>query len=158
MKHRNFVLFKSQNFRTMVRRLLVLTLLLVSLNAFSQNNAIQALQKIERERFAAMVSKDFTYLEKVLHRDLLYTHSNGLQETKEEHISNIKSGKLIYQSIEPEEVNVRLFRKSAVVNGHIRVKVVLDGRDVNIRLRYLNMYVKTGDGWQLVAWQSARTE
>ncbi len=116
------------------------------------------MESIERLRFEAMVKKDFAYLDKVLSEDLIYTHSNGLTETKGEHIGNIQSGKLVYKSIQPEDITILIYKKSAVINGHIKVSVLLEGRDIDIRLRYLNMYVKRKGQWQLVAWQSSRAE
>jgi hypothetical protein len=139
-------------------RYFFLLFLIIPIVAPGQTAVKEKLEQIERQRFEAMVNKDFGFLEKVLSEDLIYTHSNGLQETKTELIKNIQTGKLVYRSISPEQINVRLFKKCAVLNGIINVNVVLDGRDVNIRLRYLNTYIRQKGDWRLVAWQSARLD
>ncbi len=126
--------------------------------AFSQSKTEQLLKSLELQRFEAMTKKDTAFLQKVLADDLTYNHSNGLFENKKEHIQNIKTGKLIYQSMDSEELSIRLFKKTAVMNGLVKVTGVLKDKTFNIRLRYTDVYVKKRGQWQLVAWHSVKVE
>ena len=43
-----------------------------------------------------------------------------------------------------------------MVTGTARMEITARGQDANFRVRYLAVYVKARDRWQLVAWQSTR--
>ncbi|MBD2702432.1 nuclear transport factor 2 family protein [Spirosoma sp. BT702] len=110
----------------------------------------------EKQRFAAQVSGDYDFLNKVLAADLVYTHSNGNKDSRETFIQSLRSGKSKYESIDPEEQNVRLYGNTAVINGVCLSKVTSNGQTNNLHLRYLSVYVKNNNQWQMVAWQSLR--
>ena len=48
---------------------------------------------LEDKRYAAMCGGDFAALERMLHDELLYTHSSGLTETKATWLASLRSGK-----------------------------------------------------------------
>ena len=82
--------------------LLVLLLALPVLTfAQSKKNlaAVKEVEALERQRFAAQVSKDYAYLDKVFADDLIYTHSNGKQNNKTEYVQSIKDGKSVYDKV-----------------------------------------------------------
>jgi hypothetical protein len=116
----------------------------------------KAVIETEKQRFAAQVSKDYATLDKVLADDLLYTHSHGGNDTKQAYIQSFRDGKLNYETINAEEQKARLYGNTAVINGICFVKAVSNGNVINSRLRYLSVYVRKANQWQLVAWQSLR--
>ncbi|MFN8349072.1 MAG: nuclear transport factor 2 family protein [Spirosomataceae bacterium] len=147
MKHTNRLTFIAA----------ILTLwVLKSYVALSQNSAETVVADIEKQRFAALVSKDYMYLEKVLANDLFYCHSNGLIDNKTSFIQSIKDGKLTYQEMTPEELKVRIYGKTAVITGLCGAKVLSNGQQLNTRFRFTDVYVKSKAGWQMVSWQSLR--
>jgi len=123
---------------------------------WSQTSTETAVVNIEKERFAALVSKDYAYLDKVLADDLYYCHSNGLIDTKSSFVQSIKDGKLTYQEMVPEELKVRIYGKTAVITGQCAAKVLSNGQQLNTRFRFTDVYVKNKAGWQMVSWQSLR--
>ena len=54
---------------------------------------------LEDKRFAAMIARDFATLERMVHDELLYTHSSGVTDTKASWIESMKSGKVKYKSV-----------------------------------------------------------
>ncbi len=136
----------------------LLFFLLLSANALllSQNKSQETIAALERQRFEAMTHKDIAFLQGVLTGDVTYSHSNGLVETKEEHLENIKSGRIVYEEMELEESKVRMYRKTAIVNGVVRVKGLYKNAPFNIRLGYTDVYVKQKRKWKLAAWQSVK--
>src|SRR6478672_10664031 len=76
---------------------------------------IKEVEAIEMKRFDAQVHKDYKYLEKVFSPDLIYIHSGGAVNTKEEYIQSIKDGKSVYEKIEVEEVRLRPYNKGNTV-------------------------------------------
>ncbi len=150
-------------------------ILLIVLTAISQLTFAQTMSKfdkkqaaakaeveaLERQRFAAQVSKDFDVLGRIFGDDLIYTHSNGKIDSKETYINSIKEGKSVYDKIEVEELRLRPYndQKTVVVNGTITITQPpsADGKPNIPHIRYAVVYVKDKKkGWQLVMWQSLK--
>jgi ketosteroid isomerase-like protein len=147
--------------------LLLLALLAVPAYIFAQTKtkkdvlAVSEVEKLERQRFEAQVKKDYAFLEKVFADDLVYTHSNGHQNNKQEYIQSIRDGKSQYEKIEVEALNVRAYNdgKAAVVNGTITITLPNkpDGSANLAHLKYVVVQVKDAKkGWQVVLWQSQK--
>ncbi|MBK9016377.1 MAG: nuclear transport factor 2 family protein [Saprospiraceae bacterium] len=141
-----------------MRRILLFSLLLIATIGFSQSKKQLKIEALERQRFEAMTTKNLAFLRNVLADDLTYVHSNGLLENKEQHLANISSGKLVYSTMLPEEIKVRVHGKSAVITGIVKVTGILNEKPFDIRLRYTDFYIKEKGKWRLTAWQSLRLE
>ncbi|RDB04516.1 nuclear transport factor 2 family protein [Runella aurantiaca] len=124
--------------------------------ALSQTSKETLVADIEKKRFAALVSKDYAYLNQVMGEDIIYCHSNGLIDTKASFIQSIKDGKLVYNEMTADELKVRIYDKTAVITGVCTAKVVSNGQQLNTRFRFTDVYVKRKEGWQMVTWQSLR--
>jgi ketosteroid isomerase-like protein len=124
--------------------------------ALSQTSKETLVADIEKKRFAALVSKDYAYLNQVMGEDIVYCHSSGLIDTKASFIQSIKDGKLVYNEMTPDELKVRIYDKTAVITGVCTAKVVSNGQQLNTRFRFTDVYVKRKEGWQMVTWQSLR--
>jgi uncharacterized protein (TIGR02246 family) len=124
------------------------------------NATEKEVEALERQRFAAQVSKDYAFLEKAFADDLIYTHSNGKQNNKTEYLQSIRDGKSQYDKIDVETINVRAYNdgKTAVVNGTILITLPpKDGQPNLAHLKYVVVQVKDKKkGWQVVLWQSQK--
>jgi len=109
---------------------------------------------LEDRRFDAMIKGDFGTLEKLVHEELLYTHSSGLTDTKKSWIESMKSGKTKYKSAQPSERQVRFFGDVALVRGKAAIEAEINGQPRSLRLLFLNAWVRTPQGWKFAAWQS----
>lgn len=124
-------------------------------------NAVEKeVEALERQRFEAQVKKDYAFLEKVFADDLVYTHSNGKQNNRQEYIQSIRDGKSQYDKIDVETLNVRAYNdgKTAVVNGTILITLPpKDGQPNLAHLKYVVVQIKDKKhGWQVVLWQSQK--
>lgn len=136
-------------------------LLTVEPNATQRNAAaVKEVEDLERQRFAAQVSKDYTFLEKAFSDDLVYTHSNGKQQGKTDYLQSIREGKSVYDKIDVENINVRAYNSgmTAVVNGQITIYQPNkpDGTPNVAHIKYVTVQVKKPQGWQVVLWQSQK--
>lgn len=135
----------------------ILTLwVLKSYVALSQTSTENVVMDTEKQRFAALVSKDYAYLDKVLADDLYYCHSSGSIDSKSSFIQSIKEGKLTYQEMTPDDLKVRIYGKTAVVTGLCAAKILSNGQQITTKFRFTDVYVKNKKGWQMVSWQSLR--
>jgi len=123
--------------------------------------AVQEVEKLERQRFEAQVSKDYAFLEKAFADDLIYTHANGKQNGKTDYLQSIRDGKSVYDKIDVENLNVRAYNdgQTAVVNGQIVIYQPNkpDGTPNVAHIKYVTVQVKDPKkGWQVVLWQSQK--
>lgn len=125
---------------------------------FPQNKSEQHIATLEHRRFEAMTHQDIPFLQNVLAENVTYAHSNGLVETKNQHLENIRSGSINYQEMELEENSTRFYKKTAITIGIINVKGLYKGNPFSVRLGYTDVYVKMKGKWKLVAWRSAKLE
>lgn len=109
---------------------------------------------LEDKRFAAMIAKDFGALERMVHEELLYTHSSGITDTKASWLDSMRSGKVKYKSASCSERKVRVVNEVALVNGKARIEADIGGEPRTLKLLFLNAWAKTPQGWKFVAWQS----
>jgi len=116
----------------------------------------QQIRALESRRFRAMVESDTTTLAAIFADDMSYAHAGGLLQNKQELLGSISSGDLKCKSFDASDIKVRFYGNTSVVSGIADVNVKFLGREGTIRFRYLEVYVKQNNTWQIVAWQSAR--
>jgi ketosteroid isomerase-like protein len=109
-------------------------------------------------RFEAMRKGDWAGLDAALADDLIYVHSTARQESKAEHIANLRAGKPHYRGIAPRDRRVRIHGGVGLVNGVSDMHVERDGKENRFTVRYLAVYAKSGAGWRMVAWQSTKQD
>ncbi len=135
--------------------LLLLVLLAGLLQAEAANPDLMV-RAAEGRRFAAMMRADAAELAGYLAEDLTYTHSNGVTENREQFLKSIASGKIRYRSIEPLDVQARLYGDTAVLTGLARLAVTSEGKDFELKIRFTSVCVRQEGSWRLAAWQSTR--
>jgi ketosteroid isomerase-like protein len=118
----------------------------------SQADVLQA----DDRRFEAMRKEDWGALDAALADDLTYVHSTARQETKAEHMANLKARKPQYRGIAPRDRRVRVIGDVGLVNGTSEMHVENAGKEQRFTIRYLAVYAKTGGQWRMTAWQSTR--
>jgi len=97
---------------------------------------------------------DSATLEKLLGADLIYGHSSALIENKAECIAALVKGKPDFQMA--PEVHVNLYGNTAVVHGRMTAHVVQNGTPNKIPLDLLQVWVKSGNTWRMVARHTTR--
>ena len=113
----------------------------------------------EITRFQAMTNCDTALLRNMLDPELIYLHSNGVQESRQQHLSAISKGTIVYQSMvrEPNPA-IRRYGKMALVNGRVRVEGLFRGNSFSVLLLYTAVYRKRNRLWRLVNWQSTKVD
>jgi len=131
------------------------SLSLASSTLAAQDSVEARVLAAEDLRFAAMIRADTAALRTLLADDLAYTHTTGSKQDKTAFLRSLGSRELRYTSIEPTERAVRLLgRDGAVIVGRSNMKVQAGGQLRVFSIRYLAVYRREANGWQLLAWQS----
>lgn len=111
----------------------------------------------EDSRFAAMVAADAAGMRRWFADDLVYVHSSGQVESRDQLIDSITSGRLRYLAVSPiERQVVPLGPGAAAVRGHGRFQVAAGETSLDLQIRYLAVYGIQDGTWQLRSWQSLR--
>jgi ketosteroid isomerase-like protein len=118
--------------------------------------AEQEVRAAEAARIEATTANDFDALDRLLADDLTYTHSNAQLDTKRQFVEALRSGRTRYRSIEPSDVQVRVYGTVAILTGRARVSVVSNDQPSEIVLRFTSAWAQREGRWQFVAWQSTR--
>jgi ketosteroid isomerase-like protein len=122
-----------------------------------QNTDSSQILAFEDARFAAMTRADTSALAKMLAHDLVYVHSSGRAETKDEYLRLVGSRTLQYLSFVPVERRVtKLDPTSAVVTARANARVISKGQQSDVDFRYIGVYTRTDGRWLLRAWQTTR--
>jgi hypothetical protein len=138
--------------------LFILFLGMTSLIAMSQTAQEQRIIDLSKKKFQWMIAMNFDSLESVLDDRMVFIHSNGWPETKTEFINDIKSGKLRYKSIDVVEASARMYQGSAVIIGRGKFKVTLDGKDLELELKYTEFYIQKNGKWLLASRHANRLQ
>lgn len=134
-------------------KLIFYLLLFVSGLAFGQQQKGAAeVDRLHRQKFTWLITKNYDSLNWVLDERVKYIHSNGWIQTKQEVIDDLKTGKLNYTSVQIDEANVTLYESSALVTGKGTFKGLMpDQSEFSLRLLYTEVYIKSKNQWKLVS-------
>lgn len=151
-----------------MKKIIILILIIVTSNfvqcqivekkSGTQSKFEQEVILVHKERLNALSRGDVSTLDRIVGADLIYVSPRGKVQSKQEIVSDMKSGKLKVNSIIPLEMNVRVFGNTAVVNYFTDTKFVDNGNDYNTQIRATSVYVKRQKQWQLVSQQMTRVE
>ena len=116
----------------------------------------QTLIDLDARRMKAMTDGDVATLKAILADDLSYFHSSARVDTKKSLIEGMESGVTSFDSIEPADVEARVYGSSGVVTGTARFRVSTQGRKLDFGVRFTDVWVQKDGDWRMVAWQSTK--
>ena len=136
----------------------ILALCLVALTAQSALAAGSAekdiLAALETFRHA-MLKKDATAFDRVFHPDLVYGHSIGLMENKQQATDHVLKSTTVYKAVDLSDTKIRVRGDTALVTGKMHYEKHPKNQPVlHQHLVVLSVWVKTARGWQMIARQS----
>ncbi len=112
---------------------------------------VQALNK------AIFVQKDSLALENLLGKEIIYCHSGGKVESRQEMIKNALANASTYSDVKTEITNVVSEKKFIVVRHIITATENLkDGKTSPLKLGVLQTWIKEGKDWKLIGRQAVK--
>lgn len=121
----------------------------------ASGSAAEVLAAMEAWRRATL-AKDGDALDKLLHNDLTYSHSNGRTQTKADVMQSVVGGKSSVTGMDFGEFDVRVYEGTALVKGIIDVHSSKGGVDATAHLDILHVWINGPKGWQMVARQATQ--
>jgi hypothetical protein len=119
-------------------------------------SAESAVRLAERQRFDAMTRQDVAALDTLLDDELEYVHSGGNLESRQQFIDAIRKKTIVYESIAPSEVRVRVYDGLALAMGRSAMRVGTASGVSSFEIRFIEVYVRKEGHWLLTAWESTR--
>ncbi len=114
----------------------------------------EEIKRLEDARFAAMVRKDISTLDRLLDDKLIYMHSTGVSDTKATYLEGLQTGVWDYQGVDSTEQRVQLDGHIALVFCKMSIHLISRGVFTAFDSRALAVWVQKPDGWRLLAVQS----
>ncbi len=134
---------------------LVLGIVIAGLSLFAGTPEEDVKQAIEQWK-TAVIQKDKGALDRLIHPQVTYGHSNAKMENKQQAIDAFLAPTMQYHAIDMADTTVRLKGNTALVQTIMTVKNAQNGESRTLPLSVLMVWVKEKGGWQLLARQSTR--
>ncbi len=120
----------------------------------TDTDIIAQIERLDAERTRAAIAKDAATLVRLIGDDLRYIHSSATDEGKALYIERVTNGHYDYKKLDTIKRDFRVIGDTVLVNGDIHIDLLLKGTPKAFLSRYLQVWAKRGESWQMVAWQS----
>ena len=131
---------------------LVLVLLVSACSVFAADATQEVSAAIDAWK-NAVLKGDAATLEKIYHKDLTYTHSSALVESKPIAIASATKPGNLSKAINLHDVKIRVYGSTAIVNAK---GDFTNATDTTNHLELLMVWMKSPAGWQLLARQATK--
>jgi ketosteroid isomerase-like protein len=116
----------------------------------------EQLLKLEKEFAEAVVKNDPEAIGRFVADEWIIIDADGGIIDKERFLGVIKSGALTHETMESDDIRVRIYGENAVVTGLARSKGKFMGQDFSTRERATDVFVRHDGRWQCVLTQLTR--
>ena len=131
----------------------LLALMVPSMGRADDADAEKQVAMISKQHGEAVVKGDTKALDSILGDDWVGINPRGEVQSKAQQAKSLKDGSLDFETIDPEEVKVRVYGDAAVVMGRYHVKLAFGGQKIDQLVRTTEVFVKQGGKWQCVSTQ-----
>lgn len=120
----------------------------------------RALVELEHRWVASYVARDTAFLEMLYAPDAVFVNSRGEVGTGAQEIEEVRTGAVIYRRFDTWDVVPRIYGDAAVVTARSRIEgvVTATGREIAVDLRVIDVFVRVGGVWKVVASQGTRVD
>ena len=112
---------------------------------------MQALLDADLRRRNAMIEGDAETLDKLLHENLLWTHSSGRTDDKNSFLNVLREANTVYKEINVIVSNTMSEGNAHVLTGLFEGTAVVNGTPKALKNKFLSVWVETDSGLQMLA-------
>jgi uncharacterized protein DUF4440 len=106
---------------------------------------------LEREAAHAILQNNGTFFRRVYAEDFSGTLSHGQTVNKMQFINEVQNGGAHYQSFNASDIQVRIFRETAIATCLWTFRVAFKGQMIDTQMRSMHVYINGPRGWHVVA-------
>jgi ketosteroid isomerase-like protein len=114
------------------------------------HNDQQLVKDLEHQFLTACLSADIEKLNHILADNFIFTDPYGLNMTKLEWLSGIKSGEFTFESIQLKDLEVHVSTNIAWARAEIHVKARSNKAGYDGLFSAMDIYEKQDDKWQII--------
>ena len=114
----------------------------------------QEIINLERETARAILLNNGTFFRRVYADDFAGTLSHGQTVDKAHLINEVQNGGARYQSFNASDIQVRIFRETAVATCLWTARGFFRGQQSDAQMRVMHVYINGPRGWHVVAGQT----
>ncbi len=118
---------------------------------FAQSKIESEVNQLSKSLFNWEVKNNIDSIDNLLHEQLIVVNSKGETLSKLQYLATFKSGTMTHNSIEIEESKTTILNNTAIVAGKGIFNITAGGNNMIRHLSYIETYIKTKDGWKLLA-------
>jgi hypothetical protein len=118
---------------------------------FAQSKIENEVTELSKNLFILEVKNNIDSIDNLLHEKLIVVNSKGETLSKSQYLATFKSGTMTHNSIEIEESKTTVINNSAIVAGKGVFNITAGGNNMIRHLSYIETFIKTKDGWKLLA-------
>jgi hypothetical protein len=112
--------------------------------------------RLARARSAALVAGDAKTLETILAEEFVYTNASGEVLDRPHYLARyVQSPDVKWRGQELDDVDVRLFGRTAVLTARAHDRAVFGGHELDAHFRSTFVFIETPSGWRCVAGHSS---
>ena len=116
----------------------------------------QILEQLERDWVAAMYRNDTAFVETVLAPEFVATYDDGSRGDRARELQLARDFNRQVDKFAVDEVSVKVFGETAVVWFTLRMVGPVQGKPVELAMRYMDVFVNRDGKWLCVGSQSTR--
>ncbi len=110
---------------------------------------------LDTEYQAAVAKNDAAGMDRILAEDFVLVTGRGASHTKGDLLKEARGKKVIYEHQEDSQQKVRVWGDTAVVTALLWAKGAEDGKPLDYKLWFSDIYVRTPAGWRYVFGQAS---
>jgi len=119
-------------------------------------DAAAEIRDAEQSWANAVLHRDYAALNRIFSDRLIYAHSTGAIQNKQEYLDRLRSGAQRYDSIVHESTRVVPYGDAAVSHSILRMTGVSNGKPFNDHVMALHLWVRQDGRWVLAAHQTTK--
>ena len=152
-----------------MKRIMIIALLTVAAASLSfsqttkpnadEERAKQALMQLERDIGKANIDSDYAFFDRVEAEEFVFTDAGGALTNKKQDLEGLKqtpNPEVKLMAYDVDDMNVRLYDKTAVVTGRVTTKRLVKGQTMISQSRFTDVFVWREGRWQIVAGHASR--
>jgi len=132
-----------------MRPLLLLLALVISARAESADD----LKQVELDLAQMLVHADWDHYAPRLTDDYHRVNFNGTEQNKQETLRELRSGSSKFLDVAPENLTVRFYGDTAIVNGRLTAVQRINGKVVTTFTNFTDVFAKRDAQWLLTTSQ-----
>jgi hypothetical protein len=123
----------------------------VGAQSSSEKEALEA----QARRFRAVIAQDVAALEPMVADEVIYCHGSGQCDGKSTYLDIIRTGRIRWATMAPEDMKTHIYGDTAVITGVVRQTVMSGGstQPLHTVIRSIEVYVRRNGRWQLTNFQ-----